>query len=89
MPIKTDLYPSLFKYKVYECFKPRNLMMARNYIQYLIHGRDVVKNEDVEQYESELVDTRMPDIINSKKLLQFQSNFEAGNLDSAYLVNEH
>ena len=30
----------------------------------------------------------MPGYINQKKLLQFDSNFESGNLDSVYLVNE-
>ena len=30
----------------------------------------------------------MPDFINENKLLQFDSNFESGNLDSVYLVNE-
>lgn len=32
--------------------------------------------------------TILPPRINQRKLLQFDSNFESGNLDSAYLVNE-
>ena len=31
----------------------------------------------------------MPSFINENSILQFDSHFECGNLDSAYLVNEN
>ena len=34
------------------------------------------------------METKLPTHINQKKLLQFDSNFEQGNLDSVYLVSE-
>jgi len=33
--IPLDEYPSLFKYKIYECFKPTDLKQTRNYIEFL------------------------------------------------------
>lgn len=39
-------------------------------------------------YLSKDMETKLPSYINQKKLLQFDSNFESGNLDSVYLVNE-
>jgi hypothetical protein len=33
--------------------------------------------------------TKFPSYINEKALLSFDSNFECGNLDSAYVVNEN
>ena len=37
-PIAIEDYPGLFKYKVYECFKPRTLSTARQYIKHLVFG---------------------------------------------------
>lgn len=39
-------------------------------------------------YLSKDMETKLPGHINQKRLLQFDSNFESGNLDSVYLVNE-
>ena len=33
--------------------------------------------------------TKFPNYINEKHLLSFDSNYESGNLDSAYVVNEN
>ena len=39
-------------------------------------------------YLSKDIQTKLPNYVNQKRLLQFDSNFESGNLDSVYLVNE-
>ena len=95
--IPFDEYPHLFKYKIYECFKPETLKQVRNYIEFLTTSENdangtIVQEEDLSpelySYLSKEVETRLPNYINQKKLLQFDSNFESGNLDSAYLVSE-
>ncbi len=40
------------------------------------------------RYVNERLDTQFPLYVDQKKLLQFDSNFECGNLDSAYLLGE-
>jgi len=32
LPFNTSLYPNLFKFKIYDSYKPKNLQMARNYL---------------------------------------------------------
>ena len=86
-PIKLDEYPELFKYKIYECFKPKTLSTARQYIQHLIFG-NVHGAQELHKYESDLIETQLPSHVNQKMILHFQSNFESGNLDSAYILNE-
>ena len=89
-------YEHHFKYKIYECFKPTNLKQTRNYMEYLTTsedpGHNLVQEEDLEpelyNYLSKDMETMLPSFINQSKILQFDSNFESGNLDSVYLVNE-
>lgn len=33
--INLEKYPQFFKYKIYECFKPKTLKQTRNYIDFL------------------------------------------------------
>lgn len=93
----TKDYPQYFKYKIYECYKPTNLKQTRDYIEFLTtddSGQlNYTKSEEdlpaeLYSYLSKDMETKLPNYINQKKLLQFDSNFESGNLDSAYLVNE-
>lgn len=94
--IETDKYPQYFKYKIYEGYKPLNLKQTRNYIDFLTSMDDsncyTVAEEDLPSelysYLNKDMETKLPNFINEKNLLQFDSNFESGNLDSAYLVNE-
>ena len=94
--ITLEDYPQYFKYKIYECFKPMNLKQTRNYMEYLTQSDEPICNTVSEQdlspelysYLSKDMETKLPVYINQKKLLQFDSNFESGNLDSVYLVNE-
>ena len=55
-------------------------------------GHNLVQEEDLEpelyNYLSKDMETMLPSFINQSKILQFDSNFESGNLDSVYLVNE-
>ena len=94
--IDTEQYPHYFKYKIYEGYKPMNLKHTRNYIDFLTSMDEsncyTVAEEDLPpelySYLNKDMETQLPNYINQKKLLQFDSNFESGNLDSAYLVNE-
>ena len=90
-------YLKYFKYKIYECFKPETLKQARNYIEFLTTYDDdsngcTVSEEDLSpelyNYLSKDMETKLPAHINQNRLLQFDSNFESGNLDSVYLVSE-
>ena len=90
-------YNKYFKYKIYECFKPETLKQTRNYVEFLTtYDPDsngcTVSEEDLSpelySYLSKDMETQLPRHINQKRLLQFDSNFESGNLDSAYLVSE-
>lgn len=40
-------------------------------------------------YLTQDIETKLPVNVNEKKLLQFDSNFESGNLDSVYLANQN
>ncbi len=63
--------------------------MARNYIQFITNEyNDVEISPDLYAYYSQPIGTQLPSYVNSKKLIQIDSNFECGNVDSAYLVSE-
>lgn len=63
--------------------------MARNYIQFITNEyNDVEISPDLYAYYSQPIQTQLPSYVNSKKLIQVDSNFECGNVDSAYLVSE-
>lgn len=86
-------WDDLFKYQIYESYKPHTLAQTREYLHYLTR-RDVrqVDNEidppsHLIDYCSKTLDTRIPDHINEKHILSFDANFEAGNLDSVYIHN--
>jgi len=79
-------YPDLFKYKVYEAYKPLTLRHMKEYIGFLLHGNLA---PDLERYYEGMLSTQLPAYVNQRLLLQFDSNFECGNLDSAYVVREH
>lgn len=51
MPIKTSMYPNLFKYQIYEAFKPQNLKSARNYLRYLTSTtKELAKTPELNRY---------------------------------------
>lgn len=90
-------YAKYFKYKIYECFKPETLKQTRNYVEFLTtydpdsNGCTVSEDDlspELYNYLSSSMETKLPVHINQKRLLQFDSNFESGNLDSVYLVSE-
>ena len=78
-------------YKLYECYKPTNLNQTREYLDYITSPDQADKqlSKDLDDYLNTELETRIPNIYNQERLLQFDSNFESGNLDSAYLVNEN
>lgn len=43
----------------------------------------------MKDYLKKDIGTVLPSYINEKNLITFESNFESGNLDSVYLVNEN
>lgn len=74
-------------------------METRKLMQLYLHnaggGGDAALNLDSEyfkeyiEYLNKEYDTKFPNFINEKNLLAFDSNFECGNLDSVYVVNEN
>lgn len=86
-PIDLEVYAELFKYKVYEAYKPSTLSTTRDYIKFLIDDNARLSSEQRSYLDNEL-QTRLPDFVDQKKLLCFDSNFECGNLDSAWLQSE-
>ena len=71
-------YPHLFKYKLYESFKPETLKQVRNYIEFLTTSENdangcLLSEEDLSpelyNYLSKEVETKLPKYINQKKLL--------------------
>lgn len=88
--INVERYPHLFKYKIYECFKPKTLRQTRDYVDFLTKddapGLEELSPE-LQQYLNAENDTLIPPYINETQLLQFDSNFESANLDSVYLHN--
>lgn len=81
----------MFKYKVYECFKTHTLQAAREYIRFLVDtsNADSELTPELYEYLQKPLDTQLPSQIKESALLQFDSNFEGGNLDSAYLVSQN
>lgn len=75
--IPLDQYQKYFKYKIYECFKPKNLKQTRNYMDYLISSDETSCNAVHEQdlspelysYLSAETETLLPNYINQKQLL--------------------
>lgn len=74
------------------------MKQTRNYIEYLTtddldSNSNTVSEDDLSpelyNYLSKDMETKLPSYINQKRLLQFDSNFESGNLDSVFLVNEN
>ncbi|CDW76366.1 zinc carboxypeptidase family protein [Stylonychia lemnae] len=91
-------YPNYFKYPIYDSYKPTNLCETRKLLQiYLRNSAAGIKNENLEReqfrefynYSMNQMETKIPHFINQHTLLQFDSHFECGNLDSAYLVQEN
>lgn len=96
--IDTENYQKYFKYKIYDCFKPVDLEQTRNYLEFLTtndskQSSQYVSEEDVSpelySYLTSDVETKLPAHVNQQKLLQFDSNFESGNLDSVYLASQN
>lgn len=81
----------MFKYKIYESFKPKTLKQTRNYINFLTKPETDVPfdpdelSPELQNYLLNKIDTRIPDFVDQKSVIQFDSNFESGNLDSVYL----
>jgi hypothetical protein len=59
MPIQTSLYPKLFQYKVYECYKPENLKSARDYLRYLTNENQI-RTPELNRYLAQRLDTQFP-----------------------------
>eukprot|EP00347_Sterkiella_histriomuscorum_P022249 403331150 len=102
LQIDKKLYPNLFKYQIYESYKPCNLSETRRLLQLYLQKTDRQNNpakiyetfdreyfRDFYNYTQKQLDTQIPSFINQHTLLQFDSHFECGNLDSAYLVQEN
>jgi len=73
LSIPLEEYPNLFKYKMYECFKPKDLKQTRNYIDFLttndpVTGGGLLSEEDLSpelySYLSKDMETKLPNYIN-------------------------
>jgi hypothetical protein len=95
--VDKDKYPKYFKYLIYECYKPKNLLDTKKLMQLYLHQTKLnepprLDHDYYSDYLSYLKQdclTKFPSYINERNLLVFDSNFECGNLDSAYVVNEN
>lgn len=93
-PIDISLYPGRFKYKIYEGYRPETLAQTRDYLKFLIQRKTQKDLEESEipphllAYLQKEIKTTFPAYINEKHILNFDQNFECGNLDSAYVHNE-
>lgn len=75
---------------IYECYKPVDLEQTREYLNFLtkshLPDEDHTPQHLIEYCKKEL-NTRIPETINQRNILTFDSNFESGNLDSAFIHN--
>lgn len=79
-PIQLDQYTHLFKRKVYQCYKPETLDTMKEYLQY-ISSKQTINTLVPPDFKSYL----KTQIVSPQ--LQFDSNFESGNLESAFMTN--
>ena len=77
---------------MYDGYRPQNLAQSRDYIDFLIRenpkqsvATETNTPQHILDYLSQEIRTRLPDEISEHKILEFDQNFECGNLDSAYL----
>lgn len=74
---------------IYDAYKPTDLGQTREYLNFLTSGNvdeDQIPEHLIE-YCNQTLNTRIPENINQRTILTFDSNFESGNLDSAYIHN--
>jgi hypothetical protein len=75
-PIQLSQYPGLFKYLVYDGYRPSNLAHTRDYLSYIQDEEEDsltkgdARNHLVEYLETELT-TKFPPEINDKNILKF------------------
>jgi hypothetical protein len=87
----------MFQYLIYDGYRPLNLQHTREYIDFLIRenldDKSSLKAEATPQhilrYLEQTIRTKLPSVINEEEILEFDQNFECGNLDSVYLQNQY
>jgi hypothetical protein len=85
----------MFQYLIYDGYRPQNLSHCRDYIDFLIRENLDDKSlltakatpQHILKYLEQDIRTRLPKSIDENKILEFDQNFECGNLDSVYLQN--
>ena len=91
--LNVDNYEQYFKYLIYDGYRPQNLSNCRDYIDFLIRENLSSEIKDTPQhildYLGKEIQTKLPSNIDDECVLDFDQNFEGGNLDSVYLVNEY
>ena len=91
--LNVDNYEQYFKYLIYDGYRPKNLANCRDYIDFLISENLSSEIKDTPQhildYLGKEIQTKLPSNIDDGCVLDFDQNFEGGNLDSVYLVNEY
>lgn len=89
--LNVEEYEQYFKYLIYDGYRPQNLAHCRDYIDFLT--RDNLENDDTPQhildYLKNEIKTKLPHNVEEDYVLDFDQNFEGGNLDSVYLVSEY
>jgi hypothetical protein len=83
-------YDQYFKYLIYDGYRPQNLAHCREYIDFLIRD-NMTENppQHILDYLAMEMKTKLPPSVEEDYVLDFDQNFECGNLDSAYLVTEY
>lgn len=82
---------------IYDGYRPQTLAHARDYVGFLLQenlSEDALQTLPPEQQPQHIMDyleqenqTTLPRNVNENEVLDFDQNFECGNLDSAYLVD--
>lgn len=95
--VRTAQYQQFFKYMIYDGYRPQTLAHARDYVDFLIRdnlSEDALDTLPPEHRPQHILDyleqenqTKLPRDVNENEVLDFDQNFECGNLDSVYLVD--
>lgn len=76
-------YPDLFEINVYQCYLPDSLRATKNYFKQVVANSVSPYGELREHLDNHPVF----ESTSNCQILDFDSNFECGNLNSAYLIS--
>ena len=73
--IKINDYQNLFKYLVYDGYRPQNIGQARDYVDFIVRDPETIDNQETPQhffdYLNQEIKTTFPPGINEDYILSF------------------